>query len=566
MTSLPTVNVASHLAEMARTRPAQPAIIRPVVRRTAIRDDRITFAELDRDSGLIARGLHEIGLTRGVRTGLMVPPSPEFFALTFALFKVGAVPVLIDPGMGIRNLGKCLGQAKPKGFIGIPKAHLARRILGWSRDSIGLTITTGSRWAGGRYTLNHLRALGERLGPLEVADTQADETAAILFTSGSTGIAKGVVYTHGIFATQVEFLKRLYGIEPGEIDCSTFPLFALFGPALGMTAVIPPMDPTRPAKVDPRIILRLVEHYGITNLFGSPALIHRVGRYGQVMGAKLPSLKRVISAGAPVSATVIERFTSLLSNGVQLFTPYGATESLPVANAGSAMILNETRHLTAQGHGVCVGYPAGTSPPLKMDVRVIAIGDQPIATFDESMALPTGTIGEFIVRGPVVTTQYDGLPEATALAKIRDANGRIWHRMGDVGYLDARGRLWFCGRKSHRVVTPSGTLFTIPVEGIFNAHPQVFRTALVGVAGTPVVCVELEKTDRDLERFTGKSIPVVRRPWPEIEQELREQAAKSDITKEIATFFEHPAFPVDIRHNAKIFREQLAVWAKEQLR
>ena len=543
-----TVNVAAHLTALAAREPDRPAVHIP--QRGDYRT--LTFAELGRLSGELARGLDAIGIRRGVRTVLMVAPSLDFFALTFALFKVGAVPVLIDPGMGVRNLGKCLAEAKPEAFVGIPKAHVARRVLRWARDTIGVTVTTGNRLFGGKYTTRELRKTGERFGPLPVADTRADETAAILFTSGSTGVAKGVVYTHGIFAAQVEYLKQVYGIEPGEVDLSTFPLFALFGPALGMTAVIPQMDPTRPANVDPTKIIAAVERFHVTNLFGSPALINRVGRYGAETGVKLPTLRRVISAGAPVPAKVIERFTTMLAPSVQVFTPYGATEALPVANIGSDAILKETRHQTDQGKGVCVGLPVPG-----MQVRVIPITDEPVPTFDEATSLPPGEIGEFAVSGPVVTAEYFGRPPATALAKMHDATGRLWHRMGDVGYLDEHGRLWFCGRKSHRVVTPEGTLFTIPCEAVFNTVPGIFRTALVGVvrngATYPVLCYELDGTPR--------------RKVADIERDLRTVGQRYEHTRRIEVFLEYPrSFPVDIRHNAKIFREKLARWVDTEMR
>jgi olefin beta-lactone synthetase len=554
--SHPSVNVATHLADLAARESDRPAVILPHwqqrgPRHAELSVRQLTFAELDRLSGDLARGLDEVGIRRGVRAVLMVAPSLDFFALTFALFKIGAVPVLIDPGMGLLNLKACLGEARPEGFVGIPKAHLARRILRWARDTIRVTVTTGRRLFGGKHTLRELRQIGERLGPLPVADTRADETAAILFTSGSTGVAKGVVYTHGIFAAQVEYLKSVYGIDPGEVDLSTFPLFALFAPALGMTAVIPQMDPTRPANVDPRMIIRFVEHFRVTNLFGSPALINRVGRYGADKGVKLPTLRRVISAGAPVATRVIERFTTMLAPGVQVFTPYGATEALPVANVGSDTILKETRHLTDQGRGVCVGRPVPA-----MDVRVIPITDDPLPTFDETTCLPAGQIGEFAASGPVVTAEYFGRPQATALAKMRDATGRLWHRMGDVGYLDEHGRLWFCGRKSHRVVTPHGTLFTIPCEAVFNTVPGILRTALVGVVRSgvtfPVVCYELDGS--------------VRRPVAEIERDLVAAGQRHEHTRQIEVILEYPRdFPVDVRHNAKIFREKLARWVDTEM-
>ena len=380
-----------------------------------------------------------------------------------------------------------------------------------------------------------------------------EETAAILFTSGSTGTPKGVVYTHASFSAQVEIIRETYGIQPGEVDLPTFPLFAIFDPALGMTTVIPEMDPTRPARCNPEKILSAVRDFEVTHLFGSPALLNRVGRYGAARGIKLPTVRRVLSAGAPVPAATLERFSKLLSGGACIHTPYGATEALPVASIDSAEVLVETRHQSARGAGTCVGRPVG-----RMIVRVIPISDAPIAAWAESLALPPGRIGEIAVKGPVVTQEYFGLGEATRLAKIPDPAGGFYHRMGDLGYLDEQGRLWFCGRKSHRVQTASETMYTIPCEGVFNAHPAVFRAALVGVPdanGTgaerrPVLCVELE--DKRMRRAARERLA----------GELREIAGKHAHTRAIEQVLFHPGFPVDIRHNSKIFREKLSVWAE----
>ncbi|MFQ5501439.1 MAG: fatty acid CoA ligase family protein, partial [Phycisphaerae bacterium] len=385
--------------------------------------------------------------------------------------------------------------------------------------------------------------------PFEMAPTRPDDPAAIIFTTGSTGPPKGVLYRHGMFDAQVRILRDHYRIEPGEIDLPTFPLFALFDPALGMTAVIPEMDPTRPAHVDPEKIFEAVRDQKVTHMFGSPALLDRVGRMGEARGVKLPSLRRVISAGAPVPPVTLRRFGSMLDAGAEIFTPYGATEALPVCSIGSREILGETATVSERGGGTCVGRPVPGA-----ELGVIEITDSPIEKWSDDLLLPPGTIGEIVVKGPVVTREYITSDSATRLAKIRDGLA-VWHRMGDVGYLDERGRLWFCGRKSHRVVSPGGTLFTVPCEAIFNGHKLVRRSALVGVgkppSQRPVICVEPERGAGRLSR--SRRAGLIR--------ELRDQAAGHDHTKLIETFLIHPSFPVDIRHNAKIFREKLAEWA-----
>ncbi len=551
--SEPAINIAAHLPAMAKQQPWRAAVVFPEGRdaQGRVSYTHYTFRQLDQVSDQLAHGFQHLGLRRGMHTALMVPPSLDFFALTFALFKLGAVPVLIDPGIGALNLGKGLSEAAPEAFIGIPKAHVARAVLGWARASISIKITAGRRVGLGGPTTRHVRELGAGHGVFPIVKPEPDETAAILFTSGSTGPSKGVVYTHEFFGQQVEQIRRLYDIRPGEIDLPTFPLFALFGPALGMTSILPDMDPTRPAEVDPVKIIEAIENFGVTNMFGSPAVINRVGRYGETQGVKLPTLRRVISAGAPVPAKVIQRFAAMLAPGAQVFTPYGATECLPVSSIGSDVLLSETRYQTDLGRGVCVGQPV---PGLT--VKVIRISDEVIAAWNDSLEVAPGEIGEIAVRGPHVTRTYLNRPAATALAKICDpANDGFYHRMGDLGYVDAQGRIWFCGRKSHRVVTGRETLYTIPCEAVFNTHPAVFRSALVGVpraADTePVLCVELEPSARSTSP-------------DQLRAELLELAAKHAHTQSIKRFLFHPAFPVDIRHNAKIFREKLAVWARRQ--
>jgi olefin beta-lactone synthetase len=539
------LNIASYLPEMARLHPNTKAILYQDVRG---RYQSITFDELNRETDRYAHGLERAGIRRGTRTILMVRPGIEFFILTFALYKIGAVPVLIDPGMGKRRMVDCLAAVNAEAFVGIPLAQLLRITHPGAFRSARVVVTVGRSLGWGGFSLADIRA--DTAEPYEIAPTKPDDSAAIIFTTGSTGPPKGVLYLHGQFDAQVRILRDHFKIAPGEVDLPTFPLFALFDPALGMTAVLPEMDPTRPAEVDPTRIIGAIQSQNVTHMFGSPALLDRVGRYGEAHGTTLPSLRRVISAGAPVPLATLERFAKMLPSDARIHTPYGATEALPVASIDHVEILGETRHESACGGGTCVGRPVPGAI-----IRVIRISDEPIERWSDDLVLPVGETGEIVVKGPMVTREYCTDAAATRLAKIRDEGG-FWHRMGDVGRIDEQGRFWFCGRKAHRVVTETGTLFTEPCEAIFNQHPSVYRSALVGVGAPPhqlpIICIELERSATALEQ---KSIAL----------ELLDLAARHEHTRAIQTVLYHSKFPVDIRHNAKLFREKLAVWAAEQL-
>jgi acyl-CoA synthetase (AMP-forming)/AMP-acid ligase II len=548
-------NIAHTLSLMAEAHPYQEAVIFPEGRDAygRVAYTRLTYQQLEEASNRMARGLMTYGIRSGMRTAFLVKPSLEFFITTFALFKAKAVPILIDPGIGLRNMRRCLAESQAQAFVGIPAAHAARILFRWKGGGWKRKVSISRRALFGGISLADLEKAGDRARTLPFEKATENELAAILFTSGSTGAPKGAVYTHGNFLAQVQLLKDTLGIQPGERDLCTFPLFALFAPALGMSAVIPDMDFTRPKDVDPEKIAEAIHNFGISNMFGSPALIKTVAQYGGERHWQFPTLKRVISAGAPVPAAVIAQFRRLVKDECFLYTPYGATESLPVAIAESHMILRETSALTDQGFGICVG----TVVP-RTDVRIIRINDQAIATWDPELERSTGVVGEVVVSGDQVTGTYYRRESATQLAKIHDPrSGRIWHRMGDLGYFDEQGRLWFCGRKAHRVQTQDGDLFTINCEGVFNKHPLVARTALVGLGQRgmekPLLCVEPKR------RLT-------REEETQLFIDLKRMGEAHEHTRNIKLFLTHESFPVDIRHNAKIFREKLKSWAEAQWR
>ena len=549
-----TANLSEHLSRVAERLPDRPAVICPAGRERGgrVRYRNWTFRELDRETDRLAHAFRRIGIGKGVRTILMVRPSFELFAITFALLRTGAVPVMIDPGMGRQRLVDNLSAMGAGAFIGVPLAQALRVMSPGRFPSVKATVTVGRRvlWRG--HTLAGLLQ-SEPWRPFPPEPSRPEDTAAIFFTTGSTGPPKGVVYEHATFDAQVGYLRTHFGYAEGDIDLATFPLFALFDAVLGITSVIPDMDPTKPGTADPARIAATLRAHGCTSLYGSPALLENLARWGQETGETLSTLKRIITAGAPVRPALLDALHNMLPADARIHTPYGATEVLPVSSIDSHEILTTTRLLSEAGAGTCVGRPMDG-----LDVSIIRITDEPLATWADVTPLHAGQIGEIAVKGPNVTKQYFRRSEATRLAKIADGrDGGIWHRMGDVGYLDDEGRLWFCGRKAHRVETAEGTLFTIPCEAIFNRHPRVRRSALVGVGDSgrqlPVIIIELQRADPgdDREAMTA---------------ELLTLGAVDPRTAAIRTVLYHPGFPVDIRHNAKIRREDLAAWAEKMLR
>jgi len=501
--------------------------------------------------------LRQAGIGRNDRTLVMVKQGLPLIASVFALFRIGAVPVVIDPGMGLKNFLSCVRRSQPRALLGIPLAQLISRVFRGTFRPVRSRVSVSSSLTARLSTVS--ASIPATEAPALV-NSASDELAAILFTSGSTGAPKGVCYEHGMFEAQVRLIRATYQIEPGEIDLPMLPIFALFNPALGMTTIVPEIDPRRPASFDPAKIVQAIQQEGVTNSFGSPTLWTKIGDHCAAQHITLPTLRRVLCAGAAVPATLWQNSRTLLPHG-RLHSPYGATECLPVASVSVDEIERQSVY------GACVGRPVAG-----IEVKIIAIVDGPIPRLNAERVLPGGEVGEIIVRGPVVTTIYDAMPEATALAKIPDistaavaerqddrsrdvanseANTGVWHRMGDCGYLDANGRLWFCGRKVERVVTATGTLHTEPCEQVFRQHPRARRCALIGIGEggrqRPALVVETGV------RNSAEVRTLVR--------ELRELGIQYPHTKDITRFYFRSVFPVDVRHNAKIHRLTLAHWA-----
>ncbi|MFZ3475800.1 fatty acid CoA ligase family protein [Streptomyces sp. 4.24] len=568
--------LADHLARNAATFPDRAAVIHPEP--SAREPDgrpryrAVSYGQLQRSVEDLAHGLARAGITRGTKTVLMAPPGPDLFALAFALFRLGAVPVIVDPGMGVRRMLHCYRAVGAEAFIGPPLAHLVRVLGRRTFAAVRIPVTLGrgllGGFGGGAHTLARLRVLpGPRSEPAPVG---GDDLLMIGFTTGSTGPAKGVEYTHRMALSIARQIEAAHGRTRDDTSLVTLPFYGLLDLVYGSTLVLAPLAPAKVAQADPALLVDALERFAVTTLFASPALLRNLADHLTTHdGHPLPDLRCVVSGGAPVPDAVVARLRAVLDEKAGVHVTYGATEVLPITSIESEDILGERAARTAEGAGTCVGRPVpGTL------VRIAPVTDGPLPRLlPGEPPLPAGRVGEILVAGESVSPRYHGAPHSDALHKTyEDPPGspgvsRVWHRTGDLGYLAPDGHLWFCGRKAQRVRTDGQDLHTVRCEGIFNAHPLVRRSALVGIrtgtgegaapglpagARRPVVCVETAH-------------PLDPAAWQELTAELRSLAAAHAPTEPVKEFLRHPGFPVDIRHNAKIGREELARWAERQL-
>ena len=536
----PGSNVARHLRIAATDRPdglatKSPTSVKPT---GEVQHEVRTFRQLDQESDSAAGYFAQAGISEGARVLLAVRPGHDLILGMFALLKLGAIPVAIDPGMGWSAFLDCVRRSRPTALVGIRTASLLSRLPFAAFRTLSHRVTVGnSAWR------QALATTGQPARP--IAHAQSDTLAAILFTSGSTGAPKGVCYTHGMFDAQIKLVRSTYGIRPGETDMAMLPLFALFNPALGTTTVTPLLDPSKPLAADPAPLVAALIAEKVTSSFGSPAIWGKVADHCEARGLKLPDLRRLLIAGAPVSGELLAKLRVVAPNCVT-HTPYGATECLPVTTITADELLGEARQNALRGQGTCVGRPVSG-----VEIRVIRETDGPILTLAEAKPCAPGEIGEIIATGPSVTREYDGLPEATRLAKIADGN-RVWHRMGDLGALDAEGRLFFFGRRVEKVRTAEGELPTESVEPAFRQHPQVFRCALIGLGAVPHQTPALV-----VEPRVG-SFPADEAARARFVAELRDLARINPQADRVQHIVFQRALPVDVRHNAKIHRLQLA--------
>jgi acyl-CoA synthetase (AMP-forming)/AMP-acid ligase II len=548
-------NLADIARAVALAEPERLAVVEPDGRDLRGRRTyrRHTYRELSHDVESVAVGLRELGIAERTRTVFMAPPSYGACVTGLALTRVGATTVWIDPSVGYFNVAERLRRLEPEAFVGIPVAHLGRTVFGWGPRRLTKAVVIGGPGFPGAHRYESLR----RTPPVtpRAPDVRPDDPATIMYTTGSTGPAKPALYQHRNICGIYRLVHRTWrfdrnGAGDVPVDMPVFPAFFTVGLSAGGTVVIPPIDYVRerPAKADPEALLEVIRDCAVQTLFASPVILENLARLGRERGATAPSLRTVIGGGAPLYAHVMGPLRQMMGEGGELHADYGATEVLPATEMPGREALHETCAATAQGAGLCVGRPFDG-----VEIKIVSITEGPIATLADTRELPAGDIGEIVVRGPHVSPAYADDPASTRRNKIGDGAGGVWHRLGDAGYVDARGRVWCVGRLGHRVDTAGGPMFPLMCEPIFDAHPSVRRSGLVGVgsaagAMTPVICVELEPGARAVDRARLRT-------------ELLAMAAAHPVTASIRHVLFRTRLPVDPRHNSKIERPALAKWA-----
>lgn len=501
----------------------------------------LTYKDILDQTNRFLRGLEAASLTPGMTAALLSPPSADFFPFALALLKFGIVPILLEPAIGIKKIGEIFEESKPDIFIGNGLTHSLRILFRWGKNSVKHNLTIQS-------VASQRSKVIQPASNSQFTNLPITNLAAIIYTSGSTGLPKGAIYTQANLAAQLDLLQTTFQITPGEIDLPAFPLYALIDLLLGVTSVIPDITFPVPGKTDPAKVIDAIRKFNVTNMFASPVVLDLLSSFAENNPSSsppilLPSLKRIITAGAPATIDLQQRFRHLLDDHTDLFGIYGATETLPIAKVESREIL-QLKEKTEHGAGICLGKPIEG-----VTVRIIPITDEPIEQWQDSLTVEANVVGEITVQSPATTRGYIHREDVNRLSKIKIGEDII-HRMGDVGYFDNEGRLWYCGRKSHRVVTKNGVMFTEQIENIFNAHPQVYRTALVGARGKPALWVELEKGAKIRKERAIEELKLLAKDHP--------QASR------IQTFLFIKKFPTDVRHNSKIIREKLTELANKK--
>lgn len=503
----------------ACTCPETPAIID--TRRG--RSRTLSFADLDLAAGRAAALLLQEGLRPGDRVLVLHPMAGELYVALAAIFRLGLTAMFLDPSTGRQHIDRCCALVAPRALIGSARAHLLR-LLSPALQRIPVKFCIGPSIPG---AVPWSRA--SRLAPYEPIQPCPPETPALLtFTSGSTGDPKAAVRSHGFLLAQHQALEQSLGLTPGEVDLTALPIFVLANLASGVTSLIPDADLRRPGAVDPAPLVAQIQVHRPTRTVASPAFLEPLANYCIQRRLTFPSLKKVFSGGAPVFPDLLDKLQAVAPQA-DIVAVYGSTEAEPIAFVGRHEIARDDVAGMLGGRGLLTGTPVSS-----IHLRILGnnwgrpIGPYSRAQFAAACLRP-GEAGEIVVSGGHVLPGYlhGHGDEETKFA----VDGTLWHRTGDAGYLDDRGRVWLLGRCAARIEDSRGTLYPFMVECTARHYPGVRHAAVASCSGRRILAIQLEEyaANTDLTALAQELA------WASIDE---------------IQVYKH--IPVDKRHNAKI--------------
>lgn len=518
------MNVAHLFVDHARVRPDAAAVIHGHGGRART----IDFGSLDTRVGRAAALFTEAGFAAGDTIAVLCPMSIDLLVAMQAILRCGLTAMFLDVSARREDVERHLLVCPPAGMIGTPRACLLG-LMSPALSEVRRRICVGG-WVPGTTAWSRARRRAPRH---DVADVPANAPALVTVTSGSTGRAKVLVRTHGFLRTQIRVLNDNFAQSPDTVDLAALPMFALLDLASGVTVVVPDADLRRPEAVDACRLWRQIAHVRPGRITASPALLERIAVFGERRRLALDSVHSICTGGGPVSMELLERLQAL-APGAQVHAVYGSSEAEPVARVSAAEIMASDRDAMRGGAGLLAGHPVGAAAvQILQDRWGERLRDFDAASFDRACLQPNRA-GEIVVSGPHVLPGYlDGVGDAETKFRVE---GTVWHRTGDAGYLDHRGRLWLLGRCSARIHDVAGTLYPLGVESVACSFPAVSRAAVVSWRGRRLMLVSSKRTLsvrerreilRVLERFGIRELYVV------------------------------PRIPVDRRHNAKLDYEEL---------
>jgi acyl-CoA synthetase (AMP-forming)/AMP-acid ligase II len=508
------MNLIEVFQQQVAKNPDRPALV------TAKRS--ISFAELEKSSAQAATFLQQQDLVKGDAILVFQPITIELYEALLGIFRAGMVAMFVDPQSGRDHIQRCCERKPPQGFIGSSKAQLLRLLSASIRAipkkiNIGLPIPGTSHW----------RKLYQLPAANTLVETDNSDAALLTFTSGSTGLPKAAVRTHGFLLAQHKVLEESIDLQAGQTDLTTLPIFVLANLASGVTSVIPDANLLAPGQIEPAPVIKQIQQWQPDRSAASPAFYERLLDYCEAQDIKLESFKQIYTGGAPVFPRLLARLQQYAPNA-RVEAVYGSTEAEPIAHVDFKDITKEDNDKMLNGGGLLTGKPVAM-----IKCRIIAdqtdheIHDMSQHEF-AALARDVGRAGEIVVAGDHVLSGYlGGIGDSETKFKI---DGKVWHRTGDAGYFDSQRRLWLLGRCSAKLQDKAETLYPFAVETAAYQHDAVKRAAIVTYQEQRVLL---------LECYAGQQIDT-------------NQLAKQLDWVSLDRIVQVDEIPVDKRHNAKV--------------